>query len=538
MGRTRHPAALAAAILVLLTGVGGSCSPERHVEPTPDPAALEDPELRLLVITDLDGYLEPCGCTSRPLGGIDRMSARLQALRDEGVPSLLVMAGNVFFHGAPHGADAARATDQEVMRAQTMRDIINDFEVAAVTPGPLDFAFGVDRFVSLVAETDSPMLAAGVQIEGTEEPVFAPSVTVEVSGIRVALVGLTQLEGEHGARPDRITVDSVLEAGASAIAEADADVVIALVEGDRRFARRVARIDGLDFVVHGGLDEAEAHSPASSDGAAILHAGRQGQGLLVADLRRGQDTWTDVSEWTREEERTHLQGRIESLERRIAAWEADDTTEAADLAAQRRRLASLRGEREALDTPPTVEGGYFRARYEELPPEAPRDSAVSERMGALDRRVNDHNEELFAEWTAEPAAEGAAHYVGSERCGTCHASAAAWWRSHPHGRAYATLVDRHKNFNLSCVGCHVTGYLRPGGSTVTHVDNLQNVGCESCHGPGSMHIAHPSDAAVNVRRSPDESTCLGCHTPEHSDTFQFTAYRQTLLVPGHGRPAN
>ncbi len=534
MGRSRHPASLAAATLVLLTGFGGSCSPERHVEPNPEVAELPAPELRLLVVTDLDGYLEPCGCTSRPLGGIDRLSARLEALRAEGVPSLLLMAGNVFFHGAPHGGDADRATDQEVMRAQTMRDVLNRFDVSALTPGPLDFAFGVDRFVELAQHTDAPVLAAGVRIAGVEPPVFAASRTIEVGGLRVALVGFTELQGE-GPRPERILVDDVLSAGRSAIAAADADVVVGLVDGDRRFARRVARLDGLDFVVHGGLDEAEARPPGRTDGAVILHAGRQGQGLVVADLRRGEGGWADASEWTREGQRAHVRSRVASLERRVAAWEADDSTSEADLSAQRRRLAALREELASLERPPAITGGFFSARYEELPPEAPRDRSVSRLMSALDRRVNDHNEELFRDWAPEPAPEGAPRYVGSRRCGTCHGRAATWWSGHPHGRAYATLEERHKNFNLSCVGCHVTGYLRPGGSTVTHVQDLQNVGCESCHGPGSMHVSDPEGAAVNVR-SPDERTCRGCHTPEHSDTFDFATYRQTLLVPGHGLP--
>ena len=61
--------------------------------------------------------------------------------------------------------------------------------------------------------------------------------------------------------------------------------------------------------------------------------------------------------------------------------------------------------------------------------------------------------------------------MGSEACQSCHAEAYAWWKSTKHGRAYATLENVHKEFNLSCVGCHVTGYNQPGGSTVTHVAN-------------------------------------------------------------------
>jgi hypothetical protein len=157
-------------------------------------------------------------------------------------------------------------------------------------------------------------------------------------------------------------------------------------------------------------------------------------------------------------------------------------------------------------------------------------------IDGYDARVNEHNERVFADWAPEPAAEGQPHYVGSQTCASCHGAAVRWWRTTQHGNAYATLANQNKNFNLSCVGCHVTGYLRPGGSTVTHVENLQNVGCESCHGPGSMHVESPTGAAVNVRRDPEESTCRGCHTPEHSDRFDFSVYRPLLIAPGHGQP--
>ena len=121
--------------------------------------------------------------------------------------------------------------------------------------------------------------------------------------------------------------------------------------------------------------------------------------------------------------------------------------------------------------------------------------------------------------------------MGGEGWGSCHSDALAWWKTTPHGNAYATLTTRNKQFDLNCVGCHVTGYSQPGGSNVTHVENLENVGCENCHGPGSAHVANSSAA---MRTEVPESTCVRCHSPEHSDRFAYEAYRQMLLVPGHG----
>ncbi len=535
--RRRHPAYFAVAALVLLTGSGGSCSDREREGTTPSPApSLPPAELRLVLLTDLDGYLEPCGCTSRPLGGIDRMAAQLAELRAEGPPTVVLAAGNLFFHGAPHGADVDRARDQELMRSETLRDILRRLELTAATPGALDFSYGAERFTALARESGAAWVAAGARLAGAEPPVLGAVHRAEVGGLDVAVVGVADLRRSDGALPEGLTLEDPVAAARAALSGLEADLVIALVSGDRRLARRVSGLDGVDLVVHGGIDEAEARPPTSGEGAPVLTAGRQGQGLTVVELRRGEGGWTDASEWTRESQREHARERVEAQERRVAEWAADESTAPEDLASQRRRLEALRRELEALQAPPSVSGAYFRARYVELPPEAPRAAEVTAMMRALDRRTNEHNRELFADWRPAPAPEGTPHYVGSARCATCHASAMTWWRGHAHGRAYETLETRDKNYNLSCVGCHVTGYLDPGGSTVTQPVHLRDVGCESCHGAGSMHASDPTGAAVNVQRAPVERTCRRCHTPDHSDHFLFEAYRQMVIVPGHGAP--
>ncbi len=90
---------------------------------------------------------------------------------------------------------------------------------------------------------------------------------------------------------------------------------------------------------------------------------------------------------------------------------------------------------------------------------------------------------------------------------------------------------------MDCVGCHVTGYQEPGGSTVTHNMNgaLVNVGCESCHGPGAAHSKDPEK--FSILRDTPESTCVRCHNSQHSDLFDYEGYKRTLVVPGHGLPA-
>ncbi len=95
-------------------------------------------------------------------------------------------------------------------------------------------------------------------------------------------------------------------------------------------------------------------------------------------------------------------------------------------------------------------------------------------------------------------------YVGSDQCLKCHKKAYQVWQNSKHSHAFAALVQAKnpglRQFDGECVKCHtvgfdyVTGYNDPPTKNAnpqqikSHNDKLQNVGCESCHGPGSLHV--------------------------------------------------
>lgn len=551
-------------IAALAAGASGASCGDDDEPTTPAPVHRPAPDLRLVVLTDLKGYLEPCGCTSRPLGGIDRTAAKLRDLRGEGPPVLTVAAGDLLFDGIDHAV--AGGETQQIWKAETVVDILDAIHLDAATPGATDLQHGVGTFRDLIAAADFPVLAAGVRLTGDggagddgasdaqegaegDGPQLGGGIVREVGGVKVGIFGVSEMAGPDGTLPEGIErtapVREAARDAARRLREQGAQVLVALVRGDsRRTARQVATgVDGVDFVVQAGLDQADPVPPSEAGGAWLLNAGRQGQGLVVVDLfvreRGAGGHFTDWSDWTFEEQRAHLEARIADLRERIAEWEGEQDVAESDLARQRRRLAEMEQDLEGLRPPADVEGNAFSARYVELPPEAPRDAAITRIMERHFRRVNEHNREVFADLEPPPAEEGQPVYVGSAACESCHEAEYAWWRGTKHGRAYATLTERHKQYNLDCVGCHVTGYMQPGGSTVTHLGDggvLENVGCEQCHGPGSLHAAADEPAQVDTRLDPPESVCAHCHTPEHSDTFDYRAYHAMLLAPGHGMP--
>jgi hypothetical protein len=488
-----------------------------------------------VVVTDLMGYLEPCGCTSRPLGGIDRLTAKLRAIRADGIPTGLVLAGDLFFETPPDGTSAT----QDRWQAEAVADILADLDAVAAIPGTFDLLRGADVFEALRARADTPMLGAGERTREDTAPLL-DHIVVDLAGRKVGIVGVSDRTPGDGTIVglDHRLGDALAQAAAR-FAEADTALTVALVDGGRRVAREVARTaPSLDFVIVGGANETNPMAPASLGGPFSLHAARHGRGLTVVDVYLdGSGRLADASSWSLDEERARLEASAAELRTRITQWEAEGSAPAADLAVQRTRLAAM--ERDLADhgRREEVRGRRFAAAWHELPREAPGDTAVTAIMRRFDLRVNEHNRVAFAERRPRPAPAGTPHYVGSVACRPCHGAAVTWWEGHAHGRAFATLVEREKEFNMKCVGCHVTGYEEPGGSTVTH--NLEgalvNVGCEVCHGAGSAHVASP-EAHPPLRVDVTEALCMHCHNEEHSDTFLFERYRSSLIVPGHGRP--
>jgi hypothetical protein len=552
-GRAR---VLVPALALLL---GAACCTDGEVRKDQVPRR-PPPTFRLLVLTDLGGTLEPCGCTSRPLGGIDRMAAAVAEARANGVPVLFVSAGDLYFGLAHQHGDGGVPT-QERWKAEALARILTDMGLQAAALGPQDVLKGGDQLSGLLSESGFAVVAPGLTLgpaaeapegdraaeldEGAEVPPASaqplPAVSMhEVAGLKIGVVGVLAPDLAAKAHPAFEGLAAPMDAARQGLEEgraAGAELSVVLASGDRRLARELA--DGLDadFVVQGGLEEDEPVAPIDAGKSLLLHAARHGRGLLVVDVwHRGEGPWTDVGELRRQREVQRLEKSLEELRARIAAWEKDRSVDGADLSAQKARLRAMETDLQRAARPREVPEGKnaVAARYVELPVEAPRDAKITRRMEAFFRKVNEHNRRAYASLAPEPVPEGEAGYVGSEACGSCHAPAYEWWKRTPHGLAYGTLVKRHKEFNLDCVGCHVTGYGKPGGATVTHVETLKNVGCESCHGPGSVHVDTDGASMEHMRTDVPERVCVTCHNEEHSDLFHYPTYRKMLIVPGHG----
>ena len=136
-----------------------------------------------------------------------------------------------------------------------------------------------------------------------------------------------------------------------------------------------------------------------------------------------------------------------------------------------------------------------------------------------------------------PGVRTEATYVGTEKCVGCHKTAAAVWANSAHSHAFASLMQKAADADPKCVGCHTVGFGEPSGYRREFgATKLVNVGCESCHGPGSIHVAETEGGmpASFTFRPLDAGDCLQCHHGEFSRPFKWSEFWPLIQ---HGKEA-
>ena len=171
-------------------------------------------------------------------------------------------------------------------------------------------------------------------------------------------------------------------------------------------------------------------------------------------------------------------------------------------------------------------------------------------------------------------------YVGTNKCKSCHKSAKKGeqyvkWEASSHSKAYATLLTEKavaiaKEMKLEtaphesaeCLICHTVGFGsggyevqdeafynpadddKKGKKAAKRMLNLQNVGCESCHGPGSKYKSKKVMQAIYTGATKgldvgmnevSKETCLECHN-EKSPTSKEFNFEEMLAKISHPMP--
>ncbi len=480
---------VAALGLASCEGCRSSPSPDAKAPPL---AADAPPSVRLYLLTDVAGALEPCGCTRDQLGGMDHFAAWVKesakgtaasstlaspaasgaapSVIAATMPSFVASAGPLFFMDE---AMVPEHAGQDRAKAQTIARVLHGFDFPAFAPGTNDWADGPPTLGKLATASGASILSASSAQDASAPTPLASLVMKRVPTAGGGSLGVAFIGYGQGPTPDpSVNVEDVIRRGAAQARAQGANVLIALVAVGRGEAKRIAdAVPDLTAVVVGSAasrgDGNTTAPPGERVGdVLIVQAANHLQSVAVLDLYLRDAPvpghvvkFADATGLERGHQREEFTRRIDELRVKIAAWERDRTVASSDLDARRHDLTALETERDALDAKPAPSSGsFFRYALKEIRPALGNDPAIEADFLAYYKEVDAHNRVAFADRMPPPHGPNEATYVGIDACSTCHPGPRAVWNGTRHAHAYETLSSQFKEFNLDCVSCHVTGY--------------------------------------------------------------------------------
>ena len=440
------------------------------------------PELLIVITGQLDGYIEPCGCTGKEnqKGGLSRRQNFLRAITAAGWPLLAVDLGN----------QVKRFGRQTEVKFQSIADGLRQMGYAGVGFGPGDLRLPAEELVAAVApvgDQPTPFISANVGLLGLDANITPRFRVVDVGGMKI---GITSVLGDAEAAQTRndaieiVPATKALTAVAADMTKAGCSHQILLSWASPEETKKLAdAFPQFDIVVTaGGADEPPAQLPVLPTKARLVELGHKGMFAVAIGLSAG--TAAPRSQRVPLDARW---GESPDMIKLLAAYQSQ--LESLGLAGL--GIAPLRhpsGRRFA--------GSAACADCHQEAYDVWKDSAHAKALTTLEEQ--------------KPRRDG------DPECLSCHVVGWAPQRFEPFEGGFA------------------------GMSTTPH---LAHQGCENCHGPAAAHAAveRGDVRATTTERdklraelamtldTPEGKTkavnnCLECHDLDNSPQFDFDEY--------------
>jgi Cytochrome c554 and c-prime len=481
-----------------------------------------NPDFVLVLSGQEHGYLLPCGCSRPQKGGLERRYNFLQILRDKGWPVLAVDLGDIAQSEAP--VEQLPNIQQIIKYTYSMR-ALKAMDYTAVGLGPIEANNLFPLYGQYALQGEKPdTLAANLHSRLTEfQPGIEDWVQATPKGTDIK-IGVTSIAGAwvSSQRPkdDKIQFDfggDTLRALQAKVQKADFRVL--LYEGYTNRGKNqkpevVACAEAFpDYQVVVALSETD-----EPPGAPLL--ANRNKTMIITLGHKGK--YVGV----------------------VGVFKTGNKDEPYALYYQ---LVELGEE-------------YITPKAEE------NDQPIGKLMEQYTKELKD--QDYLAKYVQRkhplqvPGAfpgQQKPEFVGSEACKQCHAPAFQIWGKSAHSHAYKTLVDAkrpsNRQYDPECIVCHTVGFGYDTGFTEEKkTDILQNVGCESCHGPCGGHILDAKNKQwhnainpwkyrpQNVNKNRQiEDMCIKCHDHENDVNWTgpnaFTARWQLIQHYNQPKPA-
>lgn len=542
---------LSALFLFALLSLPG-CKKKRDIDQLPYMAPFKNlgsDSFVLAFLSNIEGYVEPCGCTPDPLGGLARFSTvygDVKAALNNRIA--LVDAGNLLFESTTRN-DVDLCQDEK--RIDLLLSTLTKLGLTTVFPGHFDNARGqvyrnlvYKKYRLKTLSTVGPSMASSTNVQ-----------IISVADYEIGIIGVALDDAKMVAALREELTNTVK----TLISSKKIKAIVALCHMPLELTKLTFdSMDNIDVVIHG---QPLMHTPKSptrlgNNGPLLIEGGRQGQYFTVLTLtnlakRTSAPIALDSRVFIRSE-------RIELLTARLAALHKQAQNAPVDrIEFVKKRIALAKAELTKLQSsenlPPLLEPSISFIAIpltKKIDPEPEVNKQLLDYEKSIPLLVKKCEEHLVCP-KVDPKV---ASYVGANVCKACHAQAFEVYesavfmgktlddsgreinRSIGHSKAWQTLVEANKDSDRSCIGCHSIGFMEPGGyCKASEVSFRKNVQCESCHGPGSLH-AQSGDKQF-IKRKVEEATCRGCHHVPHiqsHDSFNYEERLVKILGKGHG----
>lgn len=277
--------------------------------------------------------------------GYGKIMAVADRYREEGYEVVLIDSGSSL--GGSSGA--------ELSGGSGMLSMMNAAGYNAMTPGSLDFIYGMDQLKNLRSQANFPFLACNLKnADGSNA--FEDYKVMNVNGVRIGITGVTDGLSQQLTVKEGLTYEdpiaSVQEAVSSMGGRVDAFVVIASID-DKEIIEQLAAIKDVDLVIT--ASKAEQYEQEISGGAMIVSpvTNALSIGAVTLDIQRNNGSVTNT--WITEAEYAGLPDDAAAQEA-IASVQKEQQVLAEDARVLSEEYIEKKRDAEEEDSPETAVG--------------------------------------------------------------------------------------------------------------------------------------------------------------------------------------
>jgi 2',3'-cyclic-nucleotide 2'-phosphodiesterase (5'-nucleotidase family) len=423
------------------------------------------------------------------------------------------------------------------LTAHGIAEAMQAMNCRAVGISALDLAGGTALLQEIEKKEKLHWLSANLVDPKDRKPIFSPFLTTTVGDTSITILGLT--DAQAPVDNDTYVILPWKEVLAKNLHQAPSgSMVILLSSYPEPVNRQIAeQVPGIDIILQSGHTPANRPPHLVGD-TLLLQTAAQGKYLGMMRIN-----WTDAGQWGEdftariraEQNRIgRINWQLNRIKKRTQGMNPEQNKRYQDLLTSRKKseikIAELKKAREKK----TGEPCSFHNRFIALQSSLPEDPKVQAILDRTTRQINNLNRKKSQNSGMGRHVEKTfSTLAGSRSCKKCHPRQMNFWLQTGHARAWQTLADEDQQHNESCLPCHVTLPPSDQGQMADRdllliPDRLQEVGCETCHGPA---LAHGKAPDTDKPMRPDEKICRQCHTPERDDNFIFADKKEKIRCP-------